>query len=475
MAKLRVVEHKMPSHAGYSRIIPRSNSHSIEEGLQARVRGDALWMLSRQWSLGEFRAKNGGKIAHAELEFEMQDIDNKKVYLKKPNKETETIEFLHDQPFLEPLVEQEKADVSGEPPTWNSRHLDYSFAIKCGKTTLKAEAHIGNLLDWFDYKIGSEIKISGKTSSLLVLPQNVSYKGMPSPRWWEFEDSTVDLGDIKRPNLSILSMLLTEFALIYSNDWFVIPVDQKAGSLRKIKKLEVIDSFGIINEIKPISNAGRKENFWSMFTLSGGDGNKPAGPEIFMLHNTVAQLFTGEPLEEITINRDELANLVWAIEHKYYSNGEVINRDDEESAKIPKTPPVEEHPLYRIKSHIPQNWIPYMPVQKSKGNGDVILRRARTDINASSIHPQYKSRIIEESVRIHEEEVPATALNVSRYYKMIAYRPEEWEIKEEAADNGKKRLVRKPTRQIVVWLGRNKKIAAKRGYSNMKFDYLVEK
>ena len=92
---------------------------------------------------------------------------------------------------------------------------------------------------------------------------------MPNARWWEFENGKVDLGKIQRPNLNFLSMLLIETALTYSNDWFVVPVKQKAGSLSVIRSLDVIDTFGICNQITPVVDTHQDESVWSIFTLSG--------------------------------------------------------------------------------------------------------------------------------------------------------------------------------------------------------------
>ena len=50
-----------------TRLEPRNREDSIEEGLQARV-ADPLWMIGRQWQLGEFRAQDGGRPVRVELD-----------------------------------------------------------------------------------------------------------------------------------------------------------------------------------------------------------------------------------------------------------------------------------------------------------------------------------------------------------------------------------------------------------------------
>jgi hypothetical protein len=462
----------------FSRLIPRSCSHSIGKGTQARVR-DPLWFLSRQWELGEFGARNGGKITQAEVAIKTQDIDAIKMDKDKGFQKLSTLDVPPDLP-LEPIVEKE-TDRSPEeattPRTWNCKQLEYQFSIKGGETTLEAKEYDGDQLDWYDFNLGSGVNFNGINEEFSLMPKAISFPGMPDARWWKFDDGIVDLGDIRRTNLNFLSMLLIEFALIFSNDWFVIPLEQKVGSLRIVDKLTVIDTFGIFDEIEPIVDTSPDEHLWSMYTLSGNNNNPSAGSRLLFLPNTVVHELKGEPIEEVSINRDELANIVWAIEHKYWSKEQarVTNRDDEEAANIPELPVIDEYPLYRLKSYLPLNWIPYIPIQKSQEGGDIILRRGRTDLNASSKNHQYKGQIIDESTKINEEEVPATTIELTRRYKLIAYGQEEWQLVKVGDNEQKWQLEKKRTKKIYPWLGRNKKPAEKRGYSNLKFDYLIEK
>ena len=52
---------------------------------------------------------------------------------------------------------------------------------------------------------------------------NLRFAGMPEKRWWNFEDSYIDFGSINPKKNNITSILLMEFALVYSPDWFIIP------------------------------------------------------------------------------------------------------------------------------------------------------------------------------------------------------------------------------------------------------------
>src|SRR5206468_171519 len=52
---------------------PRNQSPDMQDGLQARVH-DPLWLLARQWQIGEFKAHNAGSPVGAQLQMESSPI-----------------------------------------------------------------------------------------------------------------------------------------------------------------------------------------------------------------------------------------------------------------------------------------------------------------------------------------------------------------------------------------------------------------
>src|SRR5260221_2098336 len=57
----------MPSITSWTRIEPRTRDpQDMSLGLQARVH-DPLWMLARQWQLGEFQAEDAGSAVVASV------------------------------------------------------------------------------------------------------------------------------------------------------------------------------------------------------------------------------------------------------------------------------------------------------------------------------------------------------------------------------------------------------------------------
>ena len=465
------VQVAMKQYEGCSRLIPRTRSQSLEEGIKAKVK-DPLWFLTRQWQLGEFRARNGGKIVRAELSTSTQEVDE-----IRTDRGGDFRPLTDPDLPIEPLVEQEVFDAqpgTSPPPAWSSEQLEYRFELKAGDAILESSEYCGDRLDWYDFALGSAIGPGGKSEFYSVIPQGVSFPGMPNARWWRFEDGKTDIGDIRRPNLNFLSMLLIEFALVYSNDWFVIPVRQKVGSIRTIDALAVIDTFGMLDSISPIVDATADEHLWTMYTLAARRDCASPGSSMLFLPNVVVRAQESDAIEQVLVSRDELANVVWAIEKRYCSAQKgIVNREREEAPADAVLDSGAQYPSYRLKSILPSHWIPYVATQKSR-EGDIVLRRGRTDARATQANPQYKGQFINESKRISEEEVPAFTLELTRKYKLVHYGREEWELSQRDGSQ-KFRLERTQSPKQRVWIGRNQKPGLRQGSSGLKYDYLIEK
>ena len=63
-----------PAVTAYNRLEARPRTHDFSRSLRAEVR-DALWMLTRQWQLGEFEAKDAGSPVDARLTARRLQID----------------------------------------------------------------------------------------------------------------------------------------------------------------------------------------------------------------------------------------------------------------------------------------------------------------------------------------------------------------------------------------------------------------
>ena len=52
---------------------------------------------------------------------------------------------------------------------------------------------------------------------------------MPDSRWWNFEDSVTDFGQLDAEHVDLAKLLVMEFALVWGNDWYSVPVPITVG------------------------------------------------------------------------------------------------------------------------------------------------------------------------------------------------------------------------------------------------------
>ena len=168
-----------------------------------------------------------------------------------------------------------------------------------------------------------------------TIPIPVSFSGMPNTRWWAFEDHATNFGDIDASTTDLAKLLFMEFALVYSNDWFVIPCTLPSGALAQVQGLAVTNVFGERFGSKPPTRES---------TTSGAAG--ACSPSTFAtLRPVVPQptrrccCFRRSPvlrlvrrMEEVFLVRDEVANMAWGVE-KTVALASGISRPGSEVAK----------------------------------------------------------------------------------------------------------------------------------------------
>lgn len=208
------------------------------------------------------------------------------------------------------------------PSSWISEKLEYAFQLDIPaqegeKVTLVAPSYRSGDLDWHTFSLATD-PIDTEfitTATQQFVPTRVSFHGMPHPRWWAFEDSNTDFGNMDTITTDLAKLMIMEFALIYGNDWFQVPLPVEVGTVTRIDELVVEDVFGVRTPIPPAEPLGQDPlQAWSMFQLSLQGSPEKVGKLLF-LAPTVNFREESEPLEEVRIFRDEMANMVWAVEH----------------------------------------------------------------------------------------------------------------------------------------------------------------
>jgi hypothetical protein len=264
---------------------------------------------------------------------------------------------------------------ASDPGPWRADRLASPFTVGAmtadGPVTLQAAAHRGGRVDWhaFDVVAGSlaEADPAPSSESMTMLPAQLAFPGMPAARWWEFENGTVDLGRLEAAPDDLGRLLLAEFALVYGNDFFVVPLTIPAGSICRVTTLEVRTTYGETFRVPPaatrVTPDGRR---WRMFQMTDGTTDSDAGAGLLLLPPCSVDVLDGPVEEEVLLTRDETANLAWGIELRVTGPlGWPVERREVEAAANRRGdgPPATDSTLrYRLSTRVPDSWLPLAPV-----------------------------------------------------------------------------------------------------------------
>ena len=303
---------------------------------------------------------------------------------------------------------------------------------------------------------------------------------MPNTRWWAFEDHATNFGDIDASTTDLAKLLFIEFALVYSNDWFVIPCTMPSGALAQVQGLAVTNVFGDRLWIEAADQgADSAWGRWSIFTINVR--NAPAGSAAadttLLLLPTLASAQAGPTQEEVFLVRDEVANMAWGVE-KTVALASGISRPGAEVAKqtfnylqglIPggaTPPPMAAAVRYQAMNSVPENWIPLIPVHVPNNNREIQLQRAAMPrILVGDTNPPQKVQPLTALLRqgldltpaqtyfLHEEEVPRAGARVTQYFSRSRW----------------------TQGQVFTWLRVQKQTGRGEASSGLAFDRLVDK
>jgi hypothetical protein len=503
-----------PTIMTWNRLEARPRTVSLDRALQAEVR-DALWMLTKQWQMGEFRGSDAGSPVFAKLQIDTTrltkyqpadqaaqlfetdvplegtverraipltmggrpvSLDLRLVMGRQWLKMTAAIGYrdafiaAYPVPAPDPANKQD-ADRCAQPEVWQlfaaaagramdggtlylyltadpSHHaydgvagvspsdhaaideqaakfvawfarellqpsagddawvpprLEYQFAASAPRPDGSEKVYVadqyyqGNL-DWFSVDVDpgtslGEVTGSGDTGlppaePRTMIPVPVSFSGMPNTRWWAFEDNKTNFGDIDASTTDLAKLLFIEFALVYSNDWFIIPYTLPAGAIATITGFVVQNTFGERFWITAAgSGADDAWQRWSMFTVNSLAAGAAADTSLVLMP-TVAKIQQGPATEEVWLVRDEAANMVWGIEKTVpLASGD--SKPGLEAAKqtlafyqglvaaVSPPPPAPGASLrYEVMTTVPESWIPFAPVHVDGDNREIQLQRS---------------------------------------------------------------------------------------------------
>ena len=179
-----------------------------------------------------------------------------------------------------------------------------------------------------------------------------------------------------------------------------------------------------------------------VFTLSPtaraslGTASARLGEDALFLPPVLAASLHGDPIEEVLFLRDEVANLVWAVERlapaldgSALNRAEIYNRREREAPE--PAAEGEESPAgelrYLLATTTPDHWIPFLPARIDPSLPDIRLRRAKALLEqldpAAGGLPAFSrplGRILEperQDLSLFEEEVPRSGIFLRRCFQ----------------------------------------------------------
>lgn len=362
-----------------------------------------------------------------------------------------------------------------ENSSWNPKKLQHEFAVADKKdptkdgVSLDAGNYESGHLDWYSFDraiMKGTISRSTKTfpgteDDFEVIANGVRYPGMPRKRLFELEDSRVDFGRVEASAANLAQLMLIEFGLGTSNDWFQVPLELPLGTLSWIEEIVVTDAFGGKITQKHKANekdhhlGGSTDQVFDLFKV------KPTGAENGKFEELQQFLFvppvvphkqSSAPLEEVWFLRDEYSNLVWAKEETVFSPlGRPVNGFDQQLELYPepekKIVEAGEIPVFRLAVSPPRHWFPYMLTDTAN---EQLLKRAEVfDVETNSLTLIKPLTILAyESDQVRLEEIPRAGLRLRLTKQRVRW-----------TDGG-----------TYVWLGRDVAAGAGEGGSGVRFD-----
>jgi hypothetical protein len=317
---------------------------------------------------------------------------------------------------------------------WQPERLSHGFALgaptTAGEVVLGADGYRGGRLDWYAVDVLPAASLGaaadpGATTppALSTLPARLGFPGMPAPRFWEFENADVDFGAVEAAPDDLGRLLLTEFALVYGNDFFCVPLAVPTGSLTRVTTLEVTTTFGETVTVPTAAAADRAagRDRWRMFHLSAGRPDAGAGEGWLFVPPAALDVQDGTAVEDVLLARDETANLAWAIERSVTGPaGTVVDRHAAYQARRARadaaagggaapTGVADPPARYRLATELPPFWLALLPVRAAAGS-------ARVRLELRALEPPL-GRLMAPAVPIDEAEVPRAGTALTRRHR----------------------------------------------------------
>jgi hypothetical protein len=347
------------------------------------------------------------------------------------------------------------APTTGASPSWVDARMEYQFSVDASATdtpcAFVADRYTGEPLDWPSFNHSATplgaIGTPPTAVTRTLIPAPVGFKGMPAQRYWQLEDASVDIGAVDAGPADTARLMLREFALIYGNDWFVVPIPVTVGVVAHVSSLVVTDTFGITQTI-PHYSATPDGGRWRMFAISGD-----AIDYRLILPPVLARGLDSRPQEQVLLVRDDVASMAWGVEKIVAgASGTPIDRASAAATAAPTPPPATPATglRYELGTSAPAYYVPFVANAVSGGQPRM-QRAALLAVDGSHAPITPLGRILASDTPVFEEEFIREGVRIDRLY----------------------RLARWTDGSTHLWLARRKTTGAVAGSSGLQFDQVT--
>lgn len=354
----------------YHRLESRPNDRDLQNGFAARIH-DPLWLLARQWHMGEHQGENASSPVRVDAKIARTPIDpldgngdfdprrvpaealveseaddwwtmGRRIRIGALFQEDAALAEVKGVRLADPpppyeafaghldgrVLWRRRAELAlgegrfgGEipadsPESWDSFRMNYRARFESAERPLDIRDHHGGPMDWFSADASTEVPLTPPAASeeSPLIPTPLEYPGAPHSRFWEIEDARVDIGGYPPDTAHFATMLLVDLVYSHGDDWFLYPVMAGAGQIVTVTAMTVTDSFG--RDYSSEALAGGAPLYPGLqppadFSIFRCDGLDTAS---LVLWPVAESPLESEPVERVQFGIDEQANVLWALE-----------------------------------------------------------------------------------------------------------------------------------------------------------------
>lgn len=309
------------------RLEPLPPFGDLQRGFAMEV-ADPLWMLARQWQLGEHGGEDAGTpvgvtipVAHAPMDpVDGQDPTvvpaeaivegtaedwwtpgrrirvGRAVAPEMSASERATVRFAGPLPapygaafsgevdgraaWRAGLIAAGHPALAGFAPgirdNWRPATLDHAATFAAGGVEITVPAHGGGDVDWYSCDASAPLPPpeAARAGAREVIPTRLAYPGAPLPRIWQIEDRASDIGGYPPDRSHLATALLIQLVADHANDWFVVPVPvpNAPDGTPKPPGIGVIVTLGTVTVRSSFDEI-------DVLTVPPGQGDPPSGPD----------------------------------------------------------------------------------------------------------------------------------------------------------------------------------------------------